>query len=114
MTTLTPLTMQIAYDFLCCTSPFRDWDLPGSEDVDFVVIQTKAEFGRCKKIKGRYRIEVSSVRHSRTVHWLETLAHEICHIRQDMIEPSTPHHGTLFQELARQVCHQHGFDPCTF
>jgi hypothetical protein len=40
---------------------------------------------------------------------LATLAHEMCHLRQEMIG-DRGHHSAGFAKMAQRVCRAHGFD----
>ncbi len=58
-------------------------------------------------------IRVSAARNGFTNMLLATLAHEMCHLRQEMIG-DRGHHTAKFRRMAARVCAVHGFDPKTF
>jgi uncharacterized protein YbaP (TraB family) len=103
---LTPAILEASYELLRVSLPFRRWGLPHADDVEFHVTRHKDRDGDCTD-GDTYTIRISAERHSTLARVLETMAHEMCHMRDIT-------HGSLFQRLAKQVCKHHGFDPKTF
>lgn len=102
-----------AYNLLKVTPPFRRWKLPLADEVEFHV----RKFEHCADcVWGgeNYIIRVSEKRHGRLALLVETLAHEMCHIKQHFDAPRERDHGRRWRQLADQVCRQHGFDRKTF
>ena len=58
-------------------------------------------------------IRVSEAKNGHTATLLATMAHEMCHLRQEMIGDHG-HHTTAFKRMAARVCRAHGFDLKTF
>jgi hypothetical protein len=114
---LTPEMLATAYEFLRTSAPFRAWNLPDADDVEFHVIAARDRRGHyCRGDTARHRIAVSAanVGHSETL--LRTIAHEMIHLYQSERRSETPkaEHNGEFGRLARLVCVHHGFDPRAF
>jgi predicted SprT family Zn-dependent metalloprotease len=58
-------------------------------------------------------IRVSEARNGHTATLLATMAHEMCHLRQEMLG-DRGHHTARFRRMAERVCRVHGFDIKTF
>ena len=110
---LTPDMLAAAYDFLRTTAPFARWRLPESDEVGFVVVRDPRMFADFGMENGIPVIRVSEAKNGFTATLLSTMAHEICHLRQEMIGDRS-HHGAKFKRMAAQVCRAHGFDLKTF
>jgi hypothetical protein len=103
---LTPAMLEAAYELLRTTPPFRNWKLPDTDDVEFHV----TKFGHaadCGFDGTQFVIRVSATKHGTLAALLETMAHEMCHMRYPN---DRAHHGYLFKRLAVRVCRHHGFD----
>lgn len=113
---LDPEMLAAAYDYLCTTPPFREWNMPHSEDVKFVVVKSKTDAGWHKIENGVDIIGVSSANIGRTLSLMELLAHEMVHVHQRAVGTETPQvkHNRAFNMMAAQVCKFHGFDPKLF
>lgn len=98
---LTPAILAYCYSLLRETEPFCRWDLPPAEDVRFKVIHRLSHRGSCDRSAGV--IKISDRLHGRLSKVLETMAHEMCHMR----DTSRAHHGREFKLLAQQVCKHH-------
>jgi len=103
---ITPDLLERTYELLRHTRPFRRWKLPEADDVEFHVTRHRDRFGDCTD-GDPYTIRISSTKHDTLATVLETMAHEMCHMRDIT-------HGKVFTRLAKQVCRHHGFDPKTF
>jgi len=112
---ITPAIIEAAYVLICETPPFRRWKLPSPDDLEFyaVPLPDNDQGELMKKQDGKYRITVNPNRHKTLRSMLETLAHEVAHIRQDQLGKKD-HHGKSFQKLARQICTIHLFDEGQF
>lgn len=110
---LTPDKLVAAYEFLRATEPFRGWGLPNGDEVGFAVVRDPGMFADFGMENGVPMIRVSEARNGHTVTLLATLAHEMCHLRQEMTGDRS-HHGARFRRMAAQVCRAHGFDRKTF
>jgi hypothetical protein len=106
-----------AYDYLCTTQPFSEWNLPDSEDVKFRVIKSPDVRGwYLLGQDGSHTIAISSRCIGRTQSLIETVAHEMVHLHQGDVKMDTPNaqHNRAFWKLADIVCEAHGFDPKLF
>ena len=110
---LTPDMLAAGYDFLRSCEPFRFWKLPPSDEVGFAVVADPKMYADFGMEKGVPVIRVSAARNGFTVTVLSTLAHEMCHLRQQMTG-DRGHHTRAFQRMAARVCRAHGFDLKTF
>ena len=110
---LAPEMLAAAYDFLRTTEPFKNWRLPESDDVGFSVVRDRARYADFGLEKGVPVIRVSEARNGHAATLLATLAHEMCHLRQEMIG-DRGHHSAAFRKMAARVCRAHGFDIKTF
>lgn len=102
-----------AYDYLCTTQPFCEWNLPDSEDVRFRVVKSPLLRGwYCLGEDGSHTIAISSRCIGQTDSLMRTMAHEIVHLHQGEVKIDSPgsEHNRAFWKLAEQVCHFHGFD----
>jgi hypothetical protein len=104
---LTPEVLRSTYDLLVLTRPFRGWKMPSSSEVIFRVLKTEQMSGDWSlDKKGRHVIRVSKARHHTLHNVIMTVAHEMCHMKDD----TKAHHGWKFRRLAASVCRHHGFD----
>lgn len=111
---ITPDLMEISYQRLCLTPPFKRWRLPHADNVEFHVVgDVKVEGAFCYDTEDARKavIRVSHI-FVRTLDKLDAvMAHEICHLRERLLKVrSDVAHGRVFQKLADQVCSYHGFD----
>lgn len=106
---LTPEIMRQCYGLLRVTLPFRRWKLPHPRDVEFYALPMRDAQGHCLPFTdGSFRVTVDPSRHHAIPSVLLTLAHEMCHMRQELLKRSTKH-GPFFQKLADQVCRHHTY-----
>lgn len=110
---LTPEILEASYEYLRSTLPFRRWKLPPAEEVEFHVIRKPGLFGDCETVGDQHIIRVSTAKVGRTQTLIETMAHEMVHVRLNGLGVKSEH-GSDFRRLASQVCRHHGFDPKTF
>jgi len=112
---ITPEMIAAAYDYLLTTPPFCDWNLPESEEINFVVYKSVANRGDWCRINGRHRIRISSRYAKTTVSLIETVAHEMIHLHEDHNNCSgAGQHSAAFNMWAHEVCEIHGWDAALF
>ena len=112
---LTPEMLEAAYELLRTTPPFKRWRLPPAEEVEFHVTKHLDLRGDCVDAGHAHVIRISGNCHGSLQKLLETMAHEMCHVRQAINDPDDrAHHGSVFKKYAAQVCRVHGFDPKAF
>lgn len=114
----TPELCEHTYELLRMTLPFRRWNLPHADSLEFRVTHCKDRHGHfnSKDGVGWPDITISSY-HTKTLAKLtETMAHEMCHIREWQVlrRHWRGTHGAGFKKLAALVCRRHGFDPDQF
>ena len=111
---LTPAVLEACYDFLRATPPFFRWGLPRGSEVLFRVLKTRESLGTYKwSTAYGHVISVSAGRVSHTNTLVSLMAHEMVHMRQEMLGLPTTH-GAAFRRMAKIVCRHHGFDPAEF
>jgi hypothetical protein len=110
---LTPDMLAGAYEFLRTTEPFKAWRLPHADEVGFAVVRDPAMFADFGVENGVPVIRVSEARNGHSATLLATMAHEMCHLRQEMTG-DRGHHTAGFKRMAARVCRVHGFDLKTF
>ena len=102
-----------SYEFLRTTEPFKGWHLPEAEGIKFQVIKDPKCFADFSVENHVPIIRISAAKNGHVDTLLATMAHEMCHLRQEQIsDPVT--HGQAFKAMARRVCRAHGYDPKTF
>jgi len=112
---LTPGIMEAAYSLLRETPPFARWRLPEADEVGFVVTRDRLVKGDYGCENGSHVIRLSSAVIGSLGELLITMAHEMCHLRQQLVAPKdAAHHGTRFRQYAEAVCRVHGFDRKAF
>lgn len=113
---LTPQMLVQGYELLRVTPPFEEWGLPESDAVAFYAtsIDRPGRHGNQGEhwFDGTmHHVRVNPNRHHSLRAMLETLAHEMCHMRQEILGTRGDiNHGRQFQGLARIVCRCHIFD----
>lgn len=97
------------YEVLRHMPPFKRWGLPPGDEVVFHVTRSKDTRGEWSRINGLHLIRISNVVCRTVPRMIETMQHEMCHIRQwELGERSE--HGRIFNKLADQVCKIHGWE----
>lgn len=108
---LTPEMLAACYELLRTTKPFDGWLLPPASEIQFVPMPRMGRTGYADyaPLKRHHRIRVSEARHERLSRVLETMAHEMCHLKQHCCHATrnSAVHGKVFQKLADQVCKHH-------
>lgn len=116
---LTPETLRAAYDYLATTPPYKRWNLPSAEDIQFKVVKDPHNaawhtcWGRGKRRK--HKIAVSSRCVGHTISVLGAVGHEIVHLYLDLTgQGKGGEHNAAFKHYAKQICRYHGFDVKAF
>ena len=111
---ITPESIAALYDALRQFQPFKGWNLPESDEVEFHVTQERSVYGT-------YHFgEAHAITVSEAVvgHWstlTETMAHEMIHLHQSIRgTQSKAEHNHEFKRLAIRVCKAFGFDERCF
>lgn len=110
---VTPALVEGCYEMLRRSYPFRGWNLPDGDAVEFRVLPMATKHGTMDYSKsGLFRMEIDAgMKLMFTL--VTTTAHEMVHMRQYIVKrrwvPSVGH-GIDFKRLARQVCDHHGFN----
>lgn len=112
---LTPTILEASYQFLRSTPPFNRWHLPDGEEVEFHVGRGKTHHGEYEPGEtAEHRIIVHETNVGFTSTLLESMAHEMIHVKLAGTTHAKAEHGAEFRKLARLVCKYHGFDPKRF
>lgn len=111
---LTPAMLELCYELLRATPPFKRWKLPHADEVEFHVTRDTQIVGDCVDAGHAHIIRLSGAKHGSVHAVVVTMAHEMCHLKQSVIAPREGAHGRYFKRLAKQVCKAHGFDEKTF
>lgn len=100
------------YEMLRAWPPFCRWGLPPACEVKFHVSRTRAHDAYWWIVgRTRHQIEVSETRHAHLSSLIESVAHEMIHVRQRCAHTETRgEHNAEFKRLARRVCDLYGFD----
>lgn len=108
-------TLPLCYEMLKSTPPFRGWGMPSAEEVEFRVIRSRHIFGSQSKYVRTTQliIEISEARVGHTHTLVETMAHEMAHLAQEVAGTTTSgaEHNADFVRRWRLICRYHGFDP---
>jgi hypothetical protein len=84
-----------------------------ADEVGFAVVRDPAMFADFGVENGMPVIRVSEAKNGHSATLLATMAHEMCHLRQELTG-DRGHHTAGFKRMAARVCRAHGFDPKTF
>ena len=116
LTTITAHQVCAAYDFLSTFSPFSEWKLPPSSEIEFQVVLDPKLLGwhKCKS-NGTHIIAISERGSGHVTSLLLAVAHEMTHLSQ--VEHGTATkaaHNKDFHDRAKLVSLSLGFDPRQF
>jgi hypothetical protein len=115
---LTPEIVEAAYNLLKEAAPFKGWNLPDADDIEFVILRTRKHWAdysfEGKPSTGRHIIRLSHKKHSHLDTVLMSVAHEILHMMQQLQNVKESQHGDYWQQLADEVCELHGWDRMAF
>lgn len=109
---ITPEMMERTYELLRLTPPFRGWNLPHADEIEFRAVNMRGQDqGYCQHLGTHHCIALATNKHS-TLHSLTlTIAHEMVHLRMEHAHPKDrAHHGARFKRYADMVCRHHTFD----
>ena len=108
---ITPEMARSAYEYLRTCPPFRRWHLPDPNKIEWIVTGRRDAMAWCR-IDKPYQIRISQPRITNTQSLIESMAHEMIHLRQALIgqRTDTINHGKKFKKLADSVCRKHGFN----
>lgn len=112
---ITPEMVEAVYNLLKTMPPFKRWGLPSSNKVEWIITRNKTYMGRCTSYSHtdqKFTLEISMVKCTNTQTLVETVAHEMIHMRQRIVRGFRTElgHGKDFQKMADQVCRKHGFN----
>lgn len=108
-------TVEAVYELLRTTKPFAGWKLPSSGDIGFAIIRNRKDRGEFYVNNGVPYIGVSDVYHQTLDELMRTVAHEMCHLREQLHGTRKDiHHGAYFNKSADAVCKAHQFDRGAF
>ena len=110
---LTPERLAAAYDFLRAFPPFDRWRLPPGDEVRFHVAYVDNWYGHYSRLRRSHRIDISAVTVGHGDTLLRTMAHEMVHVRQNLLNKSTVHNAE-FRRLGGVICSRFGWDPKAF
>jgi hypothetical protein len=109
---LTPEMVESAYDFLRGTPPFKRWKLPVPDDVVFHVTGARSHMAAyAPDGKKGHQIYVSAKMVGHTDTLLKAVAHEMAHMRQQVMGDRSLAHNANFFRLTARIAKYHGFDP---
>ena len=113
---LTPKILEGAYEFLRTTPPFYRWKLPSGASIRFSVVRDPNLRGFYRRRKdGLVDIAISARATGHTDTLIETMAHEMIHLYQDIHgQARDGQHNAGWKRAAERVCKVHGFDPKAF
>lgn len=116
---LTPDMLEFTYELLRRTPPFKGWNLPEADEVEFVVSRHKKDQGYHRgrrRDRHSHEIGISEECIGHLVTLLQAMGHEMIHQYQQRRQTETPNtaHNAEFHRLAARVCRIHGWDPKAF
>jgi hypothetical protein len=92
---------------------FQGMAEPHADELGFSVVKDKSMYADFGIENGTPIIRVSEAKNGFTSTLLATMAHEMCHLRQQRLG-DRGHHSASFKRMAARVCRAHGFDLKTF
>ena len=114
MPLVTTRRLRAVYAFLQHMPPFERWDLPAVGTIRFEILRDSDAGEYFVDDRDRHHIAVNADTHITLLQMVETVAHEMVHLRQDLLgklpEIKTEKHNQEFRRLARVVCRNLGFD----
>lgn len=104
--------VEAAYELIRACPPFKGWNLPPADDVEFHIINANVPLADyVQKPDGVHCIRVNEQWIGSLNVLLRILMHEICHLHHGVCCPGDEaHHGEEFQKRARSVCRIHCLD----
>lgn len=112
---ITPQACAAVYDMLRHFKPFSGWKLPPADEVEFRVWAYKGHFAEVNHyVRTNERImSISNVKHKTLDELAQTIAHEMCHIRQYQLKQNIGH-GKAFKRMSRAICKELGWNERAF
>ena len=111
MLQLTPERLAAVYDMLRAFPPFCRWQLPPASVVKFHILKTDKWQADWWLEGNTHHIRVSEKKHGHLVSLIESMAHEMVHVRQRIAKTETKgDHNAEFRKLAERICKALGFD----
>jgi len=99
--------IELVYETLRATSPFKSWGLPDAESVEFQMTRHRDRRGHCAHNGSEAVIAIVAAENETLMALFETLAHEMCHQQQDRTHPRSAEHGVVFKRLSAKVRKHH-------
>lgn len=110
--------VEAVYDMLRLTAPFKRWRLPEADAISFAISRdnnTRGEFHMTGVNKDVPVVTVNEKHHTTIQELMRTVAHEMCHLHEQLHGTRKDvHHGAFFNRAADQVCKAHNFDRGAF
>lgn len=108
---LTVPMLRHTYAMLRESAPMRRWGLPKSEGVEFKITRSALEYGSYRS--NPHEISISRCMVKSVGLLVETMAHEMIHVRQQIagakrVADGTLGHGDDFRRMALQTCERLG------
>ena len=106
---LTPDICERIYELLRVTKPYSGWRLPDADEVEFRVSKSKTSYGGCGERATGHLIELSAFLNADLTAAMQTMAHEMIHLRQHIIGvryERDGNHGRTFDKAASKVCRE--------
>lgn len=99
--------------------PFDRWAYPPASEIHFyLVTKPDQQAGYNTTAGGRHMLGVNADIHAHLPHLTRSMAHEMAHMRQEMLgrRPATKdeQHNREFRRIQRLICRNLGFDSETF
>ena len=105
-------TMRYIYELLIQLQPMARWNLPPSEEVEFVPINDKTCYGEFE-VPNVIKLSRAKIGHLDTA--IKTMAHELVHYKRYLAKDEAwDKHDERFSEMAHKVSLVMGFDPKEF
>jgi len=119
---VTTARIKAVYLMLLHLPPFNRWGLEHPDKVQFAVTHDLEKHGGYNiSDAGKHRIEINPHTVVALLQLVETVAHEMVHMRQEMTgkrpavrDKGNGQHNKEFYRLANLVCRDLGFDPTRF
>ena len=110
---MTPKRLRAVYTLLQQAPPFDRWGLPPPTEVKFEVLSDEDHGEYSVDWDDRHYIAINADTHLTLHQVLESVAHEMIHLRQQMLgrfPGQKDAHNAEFRRLRRVVCRALGFD----
>ena len=111
MLPITPERLAGVYEMLRGFPPFSGWRLPPATQVKFHILKTDRWYADWWIEGDTHHIRISEKKHGHLNSLVESVAHEMIHIRQRISKTETKgEHNSEYKRLALRVCKAFGFD----